>query len=626
MESKKGKYFFLNQRLALAHDLVMVPIAWLGAYWLRFNLDVSPEIFSDALQTLPIVWITQGLAFWYFGLYRGIWRFASIPDFIRIAKAVFAGLALAAFSIFIVYRLEGVPRSVFILYPVLLGIFLGVPRLLYRWLKDRALYLDTGLVVGAGRAGEMLVRDMQQATNSEYLPVAFVDDDKQKIGRELRGVPVIGGCEKISIIADSLNIDFILIALPAVNSGQMRRIVEICEKSGKPFRSLPRLQDLASGKVSLRELRDVTIEDLLGRDEVNLDWSAITNSIRNKAILVTGGGGSIGSELSRQIAGLGPSQLIVLDHSEFNLFEIDRELRQSFPSLSMDCILGDVKDSALVSKIFKQYQPEIVFHAAAYKHVPLLEKQARAAVRNNVLGTKILADNALAFECKEFVFISTDKAVNPTNLMGTTKRVAEIYCQALDKKGETRFITVRFGNVLGSAGSVIPTFREQIAQGGPVTVTHPEIERFFMTIPEASRLILQAGTMGEGGEIYVLDMGEPVKITYLAEKMITLSGKQPGEDIEIVYTGLRPGEKMYEELFHEKENMAGTQHPKIMKAVSRAEDAKRVETIFSSLKNACDSNNETEIVRLLLELVPESNMAKQSQPDNTKVVPIQSKK
>jgi len=618
-------------QLAYAHDLLLVPVAWLGAYWLRFNLEqFSDTYFDTALQLLPIVWISQGFSFWLFGLYRGIWRFASIPDFIRIVKAVVAGVGITAVSIFIFNRLDGVPRSVFVLYPGLMVLLLGAPRLFYRWLKDRNLYVASGkqrvMIIGAGRAGEMLVRDMQQGTNTDYLPVAFVDDDPQKIGRELRGIPIFGASDSIPEIARDQSIDFILIALPTANSTQIRRIVEKCELSELPFRSLPRLHDLVTGKVSLNELRNVTIDDLLGRDQVKLDWDSIHSNLGGKTVLVTGGGGSIGSELCRQIARLGPRRLIIFDHSEFNLFSIDMELRRSSVTIPLVCILGDIKDQLAVEKMFAEYRPEIVFHAAAYKHVPLLEEQARAAVRNNVLGTKIVSDNAVKNECREFVFISTDKAVNPTNVMGTTKRVAEIYCQNLDTISKTKFITVRFGNVLGSAGSVIPIFKEQIAKGGPVTVTHPEIERYFMTIPEAAQLILQAGSMAEGGEIFVLDMGEPVKISYLAEKMITLSGKQPGEDVKIVYTGLRPGEKMYEELFHEKENMAGTSHPKIMKAASRTVREEEIATVFSELQVACDTGNEVEIIRILAKLVPESSSGGNRSAENANIVPIKSKK
>jgi len=617
-----------NKYTVLLHDLLMIPIAWLGAYWLRFNLEqFSGEFLDTALSTLPLVWIAQATAFWYFGLYRGIWRFASIPDFVRIAKAVVAGVALAAVGIFIINRLEGVPRSVFVLYPGLMVLLLGTPRLFYRWLRDRALYLDTSkkrvLVVGAGKAGEMLVRDMQQGESSGNKPVAFVDDDPNKIGREVRGVPVYGNCDGIPELVEKHDIDLILIALTTATSKQLRRIVEKCEATEVPFRSLPRLQDLVSGRVSLKELREVTIEDLLGRDPVQLDWETITKELSGKTVLVTGGGGSIGSELCRQILRLGPKRLVVLDNSEFNLFSIDLELRRANPSMPLVSVLGDVKDCVTIGRLFEQYHPDIVFHAAAYKHVPLLEEQSRSAVTNNALGTQIVADCAVKHGCGEFVLISTDKAVNPTNIMGATKRVAEIYCQSLSKESSTKFITVRFGNVLGSAGSVIPIFRSQISKGGPVTVTHPEIERYFMTIPEASQLILQAGGMGQGGEIYVLDMGEPVKISYLAEKMITLSGKQPGEDVEIVYTGLRPGEKMYEELFHESENLEKTSHPKILKAGSRQVERDDVNAAFVDLEKACNENNETEINRVLLRLVPEKENAVHEKEDN--VIPMRGK-
>ncbi|MHB8535991.1 MAG: polysaccharide biosynthesis protein, partial [Sulfuricaulis sp.] len=402
-----------------------------------------------------------------------------------------------------------------------------------------------------------------------------------------------------------LGSDLIVIALPSATARQIRRIVEICETTKLPFRILPEMQDIVSGRASIKDLRDVKIEDLLGREPVSLDWRAITEANRGKTILVTGGGGSIGAELCRQIARLMPARLIVLERSEFNLYSIDMELRRELPGLPLVSLLGDVNDAVQVEHIMRVYSPAVIYHAAAYKHVPMLEDQARAAMSNNVLGTRTVARLADKYGCESFVMVSTDKAVNPANIMGASKRVAEMYCQGLNARSKTRFITVRFGNVLGSSGSVIPLFQQQIAQGGPVTVTHPEIQRYFMTIAEACQLILQAGVIGRGGEIFVLDMGEPVKIAYLAEQLIRLSGKTPGEDIEIEYTGLRPGEKLYEELFHDAEKLAETSHPKILLAHCRQRDREELEKNFDAIQQACDQGDETALKDIMVELVPE---------------------
>ena len=602
-----GAFSGVRQRfIAFIHDLAMVPIAWLGAYWLRFNLDsIPPRYLSQALMLLPLVWLAQGAMFWAFGLYRGIWRFASIPDMARILKSVMAGLAATVVISFLVTRLEDAPRSVFVLDGILLLFLLGGPRILYRWIKDRHLYLGSGkrtLIVGAGNAGELLARDLMRASSSSCHPVAFVDDDPDKVGKEIHGYPVAGTCSEIPRIADQFKIELILIALPSAMAGQVRHVVEICERTGLPFRILPRIEDIVSGQVGLKDLRDVRIEDLLGRDPVNLDWQTITEGIQDKVIFITGGGGSIGSELCRQIARLMPRKLVVLERSEFNLFAIERELRKDFPDLALDMALVDVCDSVCVEKMLKRHVPDIIFHAAAYKHVPMLETQARAAAINNVFGTVVIARLAEKFGCKSFVLISTDKAVNPANTMGATKRVAEMICQHQSTRSPTKYITVRFGNVMGSSGSVIPLFQDQITRGGPVTVTHPDVTRYFMTIPEACQLILQASVIGRGGEIFVLDMGEPVRIAYLAEQMIRLSGKVPGEDIEIVYIGLRPGEKLEEELFHVSEDLAKTGYSKIFLASSRPVNGEFLGGMLAALERACADGDDERIRELIAEL------------------------
>ncbi|MGX2038853.1 polysaccharide biosynthesis protein [Methylocaldum sp. MU1018] len=590
------------------HDLVMVALAWLGAYWLRFNLSLPPELETRAsLQWLPLVIVVQAAIFHRLGLYRGIWRFASIPDLVRIAKASCLGIATVAVIIFSVNRLEGVPRSVIPLYAVLSLLLLSTPRLIYRIWKDRGAALATGrraLIVGAGKAGEMLVRDLLRASGTEFAPVAFADDDPVKKGSEIHGVRVKGRCEQIPRLVEKLDVETILIAVPSATDKEMRRIVEICEGTGAPFLTLPSMQDMLSGQTP-GHLREVSIEDLLGRAPIKLDRKGIQAHLGGKRVLVTGGGGSIGSELCKQIARFSVAELIVFERCEFNLYQIERALRRDFPGLRLSAILGDVADKPAVEHVISRYRPEIIFHAAAYKHVPLLEYQIRQAVQNNVLGTYTVAEAAIAADVDEFVLISTDKAVSPENVMGATKRAAEVLVQGLNGVAATRFINVRFGNVLDSAGSVVPLFREQIRAGGPVTVTHPDVTRYFMTIPEACQLIMQAATLGKGGEIFVLDMGDPVKIGYLAEQMIRLSGKRPGQDIRIEYIGLRPGEKISEELFNEHERPTPTEHSKLLLAHPVTVDHRVAKKAVAELAEACRSFDEAVILHKLKVLVPE---------------------
>jgi FlaA1/EpsC-like NDP-sugar epimerase len=594
------------------HDLLMVPVAWLASYWVRFNLaDIPPDYLSRALEAIPFLLAVQALAFYWFGMYRGVWRFASLPDLIRILKAVAAGAALSFVLFFLLYRMAEIPRSMVLLYPLLLLIFLSGPRFLYRWSKDRRLTLTNGkrvLIVGAGRAGEMLVRDLLRKQGHEYFPVAFVDDKSRRHGQDLHGVPVVGFCDEIPDVVKRLDIEIIMLAVPSARPTQMRHLVGLCEKSGVPFQTVPPLDALMSGMVSINELREVSIEDILGRDPVSLDWEGIRLGLSGKTILVTGGGGSIGSELCRQLAALQPAQLVLLENSEYNLYALEMELGRRFPAVPLTVCLGDVRDAAKIEQLFAAQRPDVVFHAAAYKHVPMLEHQLREAVYNNVQGTRNVALAADRHGCSEFVLISTDKAVNPANVMGATKRVAEIFCQNLDARSRTRFITVRFGNVLDSAGSVVPLFRQQIRQGGPVTVTHPDIERYFMTIPEAAQLILQAAVLGRGGEIFVLDMGEPVKIQYLAEQMIRLSGKEPYKDINIVHSGLRPGEKLYEELFHEQEKLERTGHGKIFLAHYRSVEWDQLTATLDGMEAACSAFDTGRLLELLVLLVPENRI------------------
>ena len=615
----------VSRRTAIIlHDLCMIFLAWVMAYLARYNFSIPVEDWSGLWRYLPAVMIIQGGILWRSGLYRGLWRFASIPDLWNIIRGTLFGMLGITLVLFLFHRMEGVPRTVLLFYPIFLIIFLGAPRMIYRMWNDHGLFLNYKgsrkrvLILGAGRAGEMLVRDISR--EGIYQPVGFLDDQKRLQGSKVHGIPVLGKLGHIRRIARDHNIDVVIIAIPSATNIQMQRIVSLCEKASIPFRTLPRMQDLVSGLASISELREVAIDDLLGRDPVLLDWQRIHAGLSGKTVMVSGGGGSIGSELCRQIARLKPSALIVFDNCEYNLYSIEQELKSKFSELPLYPLLGDVTDSIAVAHVFKRFHPEVVFHAAAYKHVPILEPQAREAVRNNISGTRIMAQTADRCGCGTFVLVSTDKAVNPANVMGATKRAAELYCQSLNEQSRTRYITVRFGNVLDSAGSVVPLFRAQIARGGPVTVTHPEIRRYFMTIPEASQLILQAGVLGQGGEIYVLDMGEPVKISYLAEQMIRLSGKVPEQDIRIKYTGLRPGEKLYEELFYDREALTDTGYEKLLLAKSDRQDWQWLSAQISGLEQAVLGYDENEIRSLLTNLVPISDTI--SVNNNSNIVPL----
>lgn len=611
------KAFTLRAGIVL-HDLAMVALAWLAAYLIRYNFALGPAEWWAMGKSLIVVLAAQGVMFWQFGLYRSVWRFASLPDLWNIVRAVLLGMLAAGLLLFLLDRFNGVPRSTLVLYPLLLIFLLGAPRALYRIWKDyrlnlsRALGHQRVLIVGAGRAGEMLARDMRR--DDDYLPVGFVDDQRRLRGAKVHGIPVLGTVDDIPAVAGRVAADIVVIAIPSANANQMRRIVERCEQAGLPFRTLPRLDDLMVERTSVLELRDVAIEDLLGRDPIALDWRQISAALAGKTVLVTGAGGSIGSELCRQIARVGPTQLVIFERCEYNLYSIELELRRRFPELIMSAHLGDVTDAAAVEHVFNTHRPQLVFHAAAYKHVPMLQEQPREAVRNNVIGTRIVALAADRLGVETLVLISTDKAVNPTNVMGASKRVAELYCQAMSRRSRTRFITVRFGNVLGSAGSVVPLFQQQIAAGGPVTVTHPDITRYFMTMPEASQLIMQAAAMGEGGEIFVLDMGQPIKIRFLAEQLIRLSGKTPGADIDLVFTGLRPGEKLYEELFYEQEQLGKTANDKILLARSTPVEWDGLNRLVDAMETACAAYDEDAQRLLLHELVPELRGADHADP------------
>jgi len=610
----------IHPRIAVVvHDLAVTAIAWWLAKLLRYALNPDGTVGFESLE-LPIVLLVQGLVFRWTGLYKSVWRFASLPDLWNILRAALAGTVVIYLGLFLYNRLDGVPRSVLLIYPVLLAVLLGAPRLAYRYWKDSRNDLLQNqpvkrvLIVGADRAGEVLSRDLHH--DNHYAVVGFIDDKASLRGASINGLPVLGRFDQLPEVAREAAVDMLLIALPGASTVEMRRVVALCDETDLPYRTVPRLEDVVAGRAQFNQIKEVAIEDLLGRDTVELDWTAIRETLSGRRVLVTGGGGSIGSELCRQVARLGAQSLTVVEQSEYSLYRITQELRADFPELILDGILANCGDLPAMQKAFAEVKPQVVFHAAAYKHVPMLQGQLRTAFRNNVLGTRTVADVSCATGVECFVLISTDKAVNPTSVMGACKRMAEIYCQNLNAHADTHFMTVRFGNVLDSAGSVVPLFRRQIRDGGPVTVTHPEITRYFMTIPEACQLILQTASIGKGGEIFALDMGEPVKIRDLAEQMIRLAGKKPGSEIPIVYTGLRSGEKLFEELFHPLENYSATAHTKIFLAQHREVSWELLQALLNKAAEAVEIFDEEELRRCVSSLLPSFRWTESAQPDN----------
>lgn len=604
--------------LALFYDVISIPLAWYFAYWARSNMQFMSHAILNHQSTKTLFTLTciQIGCYYHFKVHRGLWRYASIDDVTRIIRAVISA-SILIIPIIYLSLLDHVPRSILPLYSITLMILLFGGRFCVRHVWDRRQKRSANkevkrvFVIGAGAAGESLIRELKRIPN--YHPVGVIDDSPSKQGVDIHGVRVLGRIRDLPDLTVRHQVNLLLIAIPSASASLMRRIVMYCNQTNLPFRTLPSVQSIASGRIEINALRTVNLEDLLGRAQVKIQWEYIKTHIENKRVLVTGGGGSIGSELCRQIAGLKPKKLLILDNNEYNLYKIEQEFQSEYPHVSIDIALTNITDSVDITHIFQQFQPEIVFHAAAYKHVPMLETQARIAVHNNVLGTQVVAEASVEVNVEKFILISTDKAVNPTNVMGATKRVAEIYCQNLSKRVTTQFITVRFGNVLGSTGSVVPLFQQQLSQGGPLTVTHPDIQRYFMTIPEATQLILQAMVLGVGGEIFVLDMGDPIKISYLAEQMIRLSGKEPGKDIEICYTGLRPGEKLTEELFHDSEQLVETDHQKLFKAQHRAIDWDELTETLALIRQAVHHVQQDELLVLLKTLVPEFQIQKISE-------------
>lgn len=596
-------------RLAVVlHDLAMVWVVWVVLHRVRYGVMFAPPELPLWSTEIALVLLAQGLVFWQVGLYRGLWRFASVPDLWNIFKACALGLFAIVLGLFLYNRLNLVSRTVLLMYPFVLMGMLGAPRLLYRaWKDGNSDQSDAAsvriLVLGAGQAGDALVRDLRRL--GSYLPVGFLDDAGRLRGSKVQGIPVLGRIDEVAEIARETAARLLVIAMPSAGAADMQRVVAACERSGVPFRMVPRLRDTLEGRSLPGQLKEVAIEDLLGRQQVLPDWKSIRSWLGARSVLVTGAGGSVGSELCRQCARHGARRIALVEHDEFALITVLATLRRDFPDLEYIPVLGDCGDPAVIRHALRAAEPEAVFHAAAYKQVPLLETQVREAVRNNVLATETVARACREADVGTFVLISTDKAVDPGNILGATKRLGEMVCQSLVDQRSTRFVTVRFGNVLDSAGSVVPLFREQIRRGGPVTVTDPEVTRYFMTIPEACQLILQASAIGTHDAIYTLDMGEPVPIRLLAEQMIRLAGKQPGRDISIVYTGLRAGEKLHETLFHADERYRATAHPKILQAEPRSVDAREIHRSLCRLREATRTYDIQELNALLRQSVPE---------------------
>ena len=575
--------------IQIIFDILIIFSSFIISFFLRGQIDLRSRDVLFSQYSSALIWyiliiiIAKILMFWLFGLYRRIWKYASVKDMIAIVEAVVSSSVLMVVVFYILgypislfgqqlnFSLPYFPRSIFIIDFILTIILISLSRfsgrlfneLKYGSPKSRK---RRALIVGAGDAGEMIVREMIRQANSEYLPIGFLDDDTNKIGRQIHGIKVLGPISKLETAISKYSIDEVLIAMPSA-SGELRKDIALRVKELKiKCKTLPSLYEVIDDKVYLYQVRDIEIEDILGREPIRMKIPEIVSEIKDSVIIITGAGGSIGSEICRQVVKFNPAKMILVDHAENSLFLIEKELQEKYDYTNSIPIVANIKDKEVMRSVFKRYKPVILFHAAAYKHVPLMQLNPEAAIQNNFIGTKILSKLSIEYHVKRFVMLSTDKAVKPSNVMGISKLLAEKYLQSISKCGDTIFVIVRFGNVLGSQGSVVPIFKQQILSGGPVRVTHPEMKRYFMTIPEAAQLVIQACIMGKGGEIFVLDMGNPFNILDLANNMIKLYGMEPGKDIEIVYTGPRFGEKLNEELFYEDEELVSTNLPHIMEA------------------------------------------------------------
>jgi FlaA1/EpsC-like NDP-sugar epimerase len=622
------KPLYKNFIIVLAVDLLLLTGALYAAHLIRFDFDVPPHFLTSFYRILPYVLVAKIVCFYYFDLYRGMWRYTSIADLMNILKAASIGSLLIICFILLKYRFVGFSRSIFLIDWCLTILFVSGFRLVVRiyfetvgtgksWLETLRSIITPFkrkipgtrnlLIIGAGDCGEKIFREIRDNARLLYNIVGFLDDNPTKVGMKIHGISVLSDIGDIKAVAKKVKADEALIAIPSANSIEIRRIVEICKDSGIDFKTVPGMGELIDGRVTVNTIREVAYRDLLGREIVRLEKEQIGAYLKDQLVLVTGAGGSIGSELCRQICRFKPQKIILFERAESPLHAIELELKQAYKEVQVVMVLGDIQDKNHLNKAFEANRPHIVFHAAAYKHVPMLEIQPWRAIDNNVLGTKNLIEISTAYGVARFVFVSTDKAVRPANVMGASKRLSEMLVQGQNGCGlsDTKFMIVRFGNVVGSVGSVVPLFKKQIQRGGPVTVTHPDVTRFFMTIPEACQLILQAGVMGNGGEIFILDMGTPIKITDIARDLIRLSGFEPDVDIKIEYIGLRPGEKLYEELITEGENIVPTRHKKIMVLKGIECDLQLLNGKVDELAHFAEEQDGAQVKMKLKQIIPE---------------------
>jgi FlaA1/EpsC-like NDP-sugar epimerase len=598
----------IRRPISMAIHATLIVVANIGAFWLRFDGRIPPEYWQAALSSVPWILAVRMLVFWPLHLFEGLWKYTSILDLRNIILGV--GVSTA-----VLYPLEaltsngpGYPRSILLIDSLLLVSLLGGARMSRRVYRELRLPRNGRrlLIYGAGDAAEMILRDLRQSTNFDAQPVGLVDDDPMKMGRRIQGVRVLGGREHLAAIIGDTRAEEILIAIPSASTSSLNAIVRSLEPYKIRISTLPKLADLIGRRVGAGQIRQLKIEDLLGREPVALDHESIRGFLAGKRVMVTGAGGSIGSELSRQIAIAGPESLLLLDHYENSLFQIHNELLDKTPALAIHPVVANITDAPRIGQIVASFRPSVIFHAAAHKHVPLMEHNPCEAIKNNVRGTRVVAEAARQSGVERFVMVSTDKAANPTSVMGSAKRVAELVVRAMNATGQTKFIVVRFGNVLGSNGSVVPRFVAQIAAGGPVTVTHPEMRRFFMLIPEAVQLVLHAGALADQGAIFVLDMGEQVRVVDLARNLIRLSGLIPDQEIEITYTGIRPGEKLEEELVGTGETVVGSHIEKVMRVEDSggSQPAHDLAAWVASIESAAVSGDEDNVIRLLAEVFP----------------------